>query len=172
MKALFAASALYWLVCTSCSAGVIRFSRWVLLFHRASWPLKVCSQHTNWTDLQQVDPVRLHDAFIGHARQRRDLIGCSETGTVGAQSVRALWTLIGMQVYRTPVRELQFSSVHVLWTNLNRRTVHSQTAFAYGSRVDLCCSSTLSSSSSSSPGNTKLVNWKSITLWNKHAWAK
>ena len=30
----------------------------------------------------------LHDAFIGHARQRH-LIGCSETRTVGAQSVRA-----------------------------------------------------------------------------------
>jgi len=28
-------------------------------------------------------------ASIGHVPQRRDLIGCSETGTVGAQSVRA-----------------------------------------------------------------------------------
>jgi len=29
-------------------------------------------------------------ALIGHARQRHHLIGCSETRTVGAQSVRAL----------------------------------------------------------------------------------
>ena len=33
----------------------------------------------------------LHDAFIDYARQRRDLTnGCSETRTVGAQSVLAL----------------------------------------------------------------------------------
>jgi len=37
------------------------------------------------TDLQQLD--QLHDAFIGRARQRHDLIGCSETRSVGAQSV-------------------------------------------------------------------------------------
>jgi len=37
----------------------------------------------------------LHDALIGHVRQRHDLIGCSECPirTSGAQSVRALWTL-------------------------------------------------------------------------------
>jgi len=28
-----------------------------------------------------------HDAFIGHARQRHDLIGCSETRSVGAEQV-------------------------------------------------------------------------------------
>jgi len=27
-----------------------------------------------------------HDAFIGHARQRHDLTGCSETRAVGAQN--------------------------------------------------------------------------------------
>jgi len=41
----------------------------------------------NRTDLQLVDPVA--DAFIGHARQRHYLIGCSETRTVSAQSVRS-----------------------------------------------------------------------------------
>jgi len=39
--------------------------------------------------------TQLHDAFIGRrARQRHDLIGCSETRTVGARSVSALWTLL------------------------------------------------------------------------------
>jgi len=37
--------------------------------------------------------TKLHDLFIGHARQHHDLIGCSETRTVVAQSVYALWTL-------------------------------------------------------------------------------
>ena len=32
----------------------------------------------------------LDDAFVGHPRQRHDVIGCSETRTVGAQSVRTL----------------------------------------------------------------------------------
>ena len=39
--------------------------------------------------------TQLHDAFIGRrARQRHDLIGSSETRTVGARSVSALWTLL------------------------------------------------------------------------------
>jgi len=50
------------------------------------------------------------------ARQRRDLIGCSETRTVGAQTVRALWTL-PLEYTRS---ELEFSSVHVLWTIVDR----------------------------------------------------
>jgi len=33
--------------------------------------------------------TQLHDAFISRVRQRHDLNGCSETGTVGARSVRA-----------------------------------------------------------------------------------
>jgi len=46
----------------------------------------------NRTDLQQVDPVNslVHAALSGHARQRRDLIDCSETRTVGARSVQVL----------------------------------------------------------------------------------
>ena len=44
---------------------------------------KLTGHDPNWTELQQVDPV--HDVFTGHARQHRDLIGCSETRTVGAR---------------------------------------------------------------------------------------
>jgi len=53
--------------------------------------VKVRSQHVklNRTDPQRV-VLQLRVAFIGHARHRRDLIGCSETRPVGAQSVRAL----------------------------------------------------------------------------------
>jgi len=32
--------------------------------------------------------TQLHGAFIGRARQRHDLIGCSETRSVGARSVQ------------------------------------------------------------------------------------
>jgi len=61
--------------------------------------LKDGSQHTNWTDLHQGDPVTRcvasRDAFIGHARQRHDLTGCSETTSgVQSRSVRVLWTLL------------------------------------------------------------------------------
>ena len=38
--------------------------------------------------------IQLYDAFIGVARQRHDLIGCSETRTVGAQSVLSMCILI------------------------------------------------------------------------------
>ena len=40
--------------------------------------------------------TQLHGAFIGHARQRHDLIGYSETRTVGAQSVESIrvWTFV------------------------------------------------------------------------------
>jgi len=53
--------------------------------------IKACSQRINCTELTCNMPTQLHDAcaFISHARQRHGLIGCSETRTVGAQSVRA-----------------------------------------------------------------------------------
>ena len=57
------------------------------------WPWRLFE--LNWTGQQQLDPwssTQLRDAFIGHARRRRDLIGCSETRPAGAQSVRVLWT--------------------------------------------------------------------------------
>jgi len=60
----------------------------------------------NWTDLQQVDPVtrRVH---WPRARQRLDFTGCGRTRTVGAQSVRALWT----RLFEYPCSELNWSSV-------------------------------------------------------------
>jgi len=74
-----------------------------------------CSQRTNWTEVTCNKSTQLHDTLIGHARQRHDWTGCSETRAVGAQSVRMLWnTRTGMHVLRTRL----FSSVHGLWTNL------------------------------------------------------
>jgi len=35
--------------------------------------------HSSGTELTCNKSTQLHDAFIGHARQRHDLIGCSET---------------------------------------------------------------------------------------------
>jgi len=52
--------------------------------------VKACSLHMNSTELTCSKLTQLHDACIGHARRRHDLIGCSETRSVGAQSVRAL----------------------------------------------------------------------------------
>jgi len=56
--------------------------------------VKTCLQHSyelNWSDLQQLDPFKpIHDEFIGYAHQRHNLTGCSETRTIGAQSVCAL----------------------------------------------------------------------------------
>jgi len=34
--------------------------------------LKACSQHNNWTELNK--STQLHDAFIGHERQRHDFV--------------------------------------------------------------------------------------------------
>ena len=41
-------------------------------------------------ELNCKESTQLDVALVGHARQRHDLISCGETGTVGAQSVRAL----------------------------------------------------------------------------------
>ena len=51
--------------------------------------------HSVWTDLNK--SIQLHDAFIGHSRQRNDLIGCIETRSVRAQ--RVLNTYILMQLF-------------------------------------------------------------------------
>ena len=66
----------------------------------------------NWIEVQQVDPVTR--AFIGHARQYHDLIGCSETRTVRAQSVlnRCIPTLSS----RTLIHVMR-TSLH-LWISL------------------------------------------------------
>jgi len=57
----------------------------------------------NGTELACNKSTQLHDAFIGHARQLHDLIGCSETRTFGAP--------VGMYVFRTEF--VQFSSCAV-----------------------------------------------------------
>ena len=59
----------------------------------------------NSTELTCNKSTQLHDAYTGHARQCHDLIGCSETRTVGAQSVLNLDIM-----WRNPLRELEFSS--------------------------------------------------------------
>jgi len=56
----------------------------ILLF--AEQPL-VYSRHTNGTELTWNKSTQLHDAFIGHARQRHHLVGCSETRSASAQRV-------------------------------------------------------------------------------------
>jgi len=56
--------------------------------------------------------TQLNDAFIGPARQRRGLIGCSETRSVGAQPA-ALNTRISKRRC-LPSSSVQFSSVDVL----------------------------------------------------------
>jgi len=64
--------------------------------------VKVCSQHMNWTNLNwtATKSTQLHFTFVRHTRQIH-FIGCSATGSVGSQSVLALWnTSIGIHVLR------------------------------------------------------------------------
>jgi len=56
----------------------------------------------NRTGLNCNKSTQLHDAFTGHARRRHNLIGCRSTRTFDVR----------------PVRALEFSLVHVLYTNL------------------------------------------------------
>jgi len=51
------------------------------------WNIKACSQHVNRAELTCNRLSQIRDAFIGHAHQHHDLIGCSKTRTVVAQSV-------------------------------------------------------------------------------------
>jgi len=82
-------------------------SRGIFMLHG----VKVCSHHMNWTKLSCNKSTQLHDAFIGHARRRRDLIDCSETRTVGAQPVlNTLQRWYSHWSSRTPVCELESSS--------------------------------------------------------------
>jgi len=77
---------------TALSNMPARVSHWSDL--RSYSIIKVCLSSTahelNGTELTCNKLTQLYDAFIGHARQRRDLIGCSETRSAGAQSVCAL----------------------------------------------------------------------------------
>jgi len=49
--------------------------------------LNVRSQHMNSTELNGSKSTQLHDAFIGDARQRHDLIGCGKTRAGDARRV-------------------------------------------------------------------------------------
>ena len=51
------------------------------------WNIKACSQHVNRAELTCNRLSQIRDAFIGHAHQHHDLIGCSKTRTVVAQLV-------------------------------------------------------------------------------------
>ena len=59
-----------------------------------------------WTDLQGCNKSTRHDAFISHARQRHDLIGCREDGW-------CLATFVHISAYSNAavhtVHELEFS---------------------------------------------------------------
>ena len=63
----------------------------------------------------------LHESFIGHARQRHDLIGCSEIRTVGAQSVLNVRSGAAVQ----SVCELQFMGCEQALKVSDRTTPHS-----------------------------------------------
>ena len=63
---------------------------------------------------------QLHDAFIGHERQRHDLIGYDETRTVGARSV--LNTCIPVRLEFVNWRVVLFSSCAV--NTFKNRTVY------------------------------------------------
>ena len=65
----------------------------------------------NWPKLTCNESTQLHDAFIGHARHRRDLIGCSETRAVSAQPVQDARIRMQLAYIHTGVRELEFSLV-------------------------------------------------------------
>jgi len=73
--------------------------------------------HSTWTELNCNESTQLHDAFVGHVRQRRDLTGCSETGAASAQRVPNTRSL--QCAVQTEVGGLQFSLVCVLRTDLN-----------------------------------------------------
>ena len=63
--------------------------RYVIVFNTSSGRVDWRSVHGTWTTTQLNRPAttQLHDSL------RRHLIGCSETRTVGARSVRVPWAL-------------------------------------------------------------------------------
>ena len=91
--------------------------------------LKVCSQHMNWTDLLQVNPVTRR-RFIC---QRRDFIDCDETRTVSGRLV----------LNTIPMRYLHWSSVKfslnsvLLNPTLTRRRYDTRSYFTVRSKADI-----------------------------------
>ena len=75
-------------ILTRFSSSQHESSSFALTQHKTRTSARVCSQQTNWTELtcNESTQLGLHEAFI-------DFVSCSETRTVGAQSVRALWTI-------------------------------------------------------------------------------
>ena len=85
--------------------------------------LKVRSQHTNWhklnTDLQRVDPVERRVHWSRASASRLDWLHAAKLGRlVLSQFVRREHSHWQAGVSRTLDRELQSSSVYVLWPNL------------------------------------------------------
>jgi len=77
--------------------------------------------HSTWlnsTDLWEVDPRRVHWSHASASRLYLVLIGCSETRTASARSVLKTCDMYSNAAVHTGDRELEFSSVHVLWTSL------------------------------------------------------
>ena len=58
-----------------------------------------------------------HDAFTNHARQHHDLTGCREDGSCSEFSTHLILAYCNTAIHT--VCELELSSVHVLWTNVN-----------------------------------------------------
>ena len=55
----------------------------------------------NWPESRRPSYMTRSDAFIGHPRQRHDLIGCSETRSAGARRVlHSLYTPFTLQLLR------------------------------------------------------------------------
>ena len=77
-------------MCTVMPTGNRRYTSFAVVSLDLLLPFEICSQHMNCSELTCSKSTQLQDAFIGHARQRHDVIGCGETRTVSAQSVLAL----------------------------------------------------------------------------------
>ena len=56
--------------------------------------------HRTRTELVCNKSTQLYDAFIGHARQRHDTTGCSETRTLGGQTAGLAFGGTGPRSYR------------------------------------------------------------------------
>ena len=69
------------------------------------------------TELACNKSTQLHNAFIGHARQRPDLIGCSKTKSVHLSQFRSEHVHSNTALH-TAVHKLEFASAYMLWTSL------------------------------------------------------
>jgi len=65
------------------------------------------------TELACNKSTQLHNAFIGHARQRLDLIGCSKTKSVHLCQFRSEHMHFSTALH-TAVHKLEFDSAYML----------------------------------------------------------